>query len=226
MRNNIKRFAVAVLAACGLAVSAALAAPSYQAKLTVQGYTGAELANFPVLVRLSPQTVNDFAYTQCQADGSDVVFVDEIGGPLDYQLDTWNPDGESLFWVRLPALRHGVAFHVRWGDSESNVDPKRSAATWNANYGAVWHMGEASGVCANSTVHGSAYDATPEGKPMSNADQSVRYDGDDAPVGGARTTSKGGNNGNAYLVVPNYDALQCGGTFTFSGWMRLTGSCG
>ena len=58
MRNDIKRFSVAVLAACGLAVSAALAAPSYQAKLTVQGYAGeSELADFPVLVRLSPQTV-------------------------------------------------------------------------------------------------------------------------------------------------------------------------
>ena len=35
MRNDIKRFFVAVLAACGLAVSAALAAPSYQAELGV-----------------------------------------------------------------------------------------------------------------------------------------------------------------------------------------------
>ena len=35
MRNNIKRFAVAVLAACGLAVSAALAEPSSQAELGV-----------------------------------------------------------------------------------------------------------------------------------------------------------------------------------------------
>ena len=103
MSNDIKRFAVAVLAACGLAVSAALAAPSYQAKLTVQGYVGeSELENFPVLVRLSSDKVSGFAYTQCQADGSDVVFVDEIGEPLDYQLDTWNPDGESLFWVKLP----------------------------------------------------------------------------------------------------------------------------
>ena len=57
MRNDIKRFFVAALAACGLAVSAALAASSYQAELTVQGYDGAELADFPVLVRLSPQTV-------------------------------------------------------------------------------------------------------------------------------------------------------------------------
>ena len=66
MRNNIKKFAVAVLAACGLAVSAALAEPSYQATLTVQGYAEDKepLENFPVLVRLSPQTVDGFAYTQ------------------------------------------------------------------------------------------------------------------------------------------------------------------
>ena len=102
MSNNIKRFAVAVLAACGLAVSAALAEPSYQATLTVQGYDKAPLADFPVLVRLSPQTVDGFHHGTCKADGSDVVFVDEIGGPLDYQLDTWNPSGESLFWVKLP----------------------------------------------------------------------------------------------------------------------------
>ena len=43
MRNDIQRFAVAVLAACGLAVSAALAEPSYQATLTVQGYVGESL---------------------------------------------------------------------------------------------------------------------------------------------------------------------------------------
>ena len=35
MRNDIKRFFVAVLAVCGLAVSAALAAPSSQAELGV-----------------------------------------------------------------------------------------------------------------------------------------------------------------------------------------------
>ena len=84
MRNDIKRFAVAVLAACGLAVSAALAAPSYQATLTVQGYAEDKepLENFPVLVRLSPQTVDGFHYGTCKADGSDVVFVDENGEPL------------------------------------------------------------------------------------------------------------------------------------------------
>ena len=156
-----------------------------------------------------------FYYGTCKADGSDIVFVDENDKLLDYQLDTWNRSGESLFWVKLPQLAKNKSFYVRWGDSQSNVDSARSAATWNANYGAVWHMGEADGVCANSTSHGSAYNAT----PMGETTESVRYDGPDAPVGGARTTSKGKN---AYLVVPSYDALQCGDTFTFSGWMHLT----
>ena len=225
MRNNIKRCSVAVLAACGLAVSAALAEPTHQAKLTVQGYAGAELADFPVLVRLSPQTVDGFVYDECQKDGSDVVFVDENGKPLDYQLDTWSPSGESLFWVRLPTLSSGGAFYVRWGDSESNVDPARSAATWNENYAGVWHMGEASGVCRNSTRHGAAHDAMPMPK---GTDQSVRYDGTDAPVGGARTTSKGTK---AYLSVPSPDekgpaGVFGDGVFTISGWVRCEAGSG
>ena len=71
MSNDIKRFSVAVLAACGLAVSAALAEPTHQAKLTVQGYDGAELTNFPVLVRLSSQTIKGFNGDACEDDGSD-----------------------------------------------------------------------------------------------------------------------------------------------------------
>ena len=79
MRNDIKRFFVAVLAACGLAVSAVLAEPSYQARLTVQGYDGAELANFPVLVRLSSQTIKGFDGAECEDDGSDLRFVNDAG---------------------------------------------------------------------------------------------------------------------------------------------------
>ena len=94
MRNDIKR----------VSVSAALAAPSYQAKLPVQGYAEDKepLEHFPVLVRLSPQTVAGFHSGICKADGSDVMFADENGESLPYQLDTWNPSGESLFWVKLP----------------------------------------------------------------------------------------------------------------------------
>ena len=150
--------------------------------------------------------------------------MDEVGKPLDYQLDTWKPSGESLFWVRLPTLKSGVAFYVRWGDSEPNVDSARSAATWNENYAGVWHMGEASGVCRNSTRHGAAHDAMPK----ENTDQSVLYAGSDAPVGGARTTA---TNKKSYLQVPGPDekgpaGVFGDGVFTISGWVRCEAGSG
>ena len=115
MSNNIKRFSVAVLAACGLAVSAALAEPSYQAKLTVQGYDGAELADFPVLVRLSSQTIVGFDGTSCEVDGSDLRFVNDTGDVYPHEIDTWDREGESLVWVKLPQLAKGKSFFVQWG---------------------------------------------------------------------------------------------------------------
>ena len=192
------------------------ASPAYKAELTVSGYAGAEaLADFPVLVRISPQTIAGFDYGQCLDGATDLSFVDANENPLDFEVDTWNPDGESLVWVRLPTLANGQTFIVQWGDSAA---PEHVAsATWNANYGGVWHLGEAYGVCANSTKYGSAYDATPKG----NTENSVRYAGTDAPVGGARQTATSAALG--YLSVPSYSALGFGDTFTISGWIRFDG---
>ena len=115
MSNDIKRFAVAVLAACGLAVSAALAEPTHQAKLTVQGYDGAELTNFPVLVRLSSQSIKGFNGDACEDDGSDLRFVNDTGDVYPHEIDTWDRFGESLVWVKLPQLAKGKSFFVQWG---------------------------------------------------------------------------------------------------------------
>ena len=210
MRNDIKRFFVAVLAACGLAVSAALAEP-YQARLTVQGYDGAELENFPVLVRLSSQTIKGFDGTECEADGSDLRFVNDAGDVYPHEIDTWNRDGESLVWVKLPQLAKGESFFVQWGGG--TVESSNASGTWNDSYAGVWHMGEADGVCRNSTRHGSAYDATPKGATS----ESVLYAGSDAPVGGARTTAK---TSLTYLSVPSTDDFHHDGVFTISGWVR------
>ena len=183
MRSDIKRCFVAVLAACGLAGSAALAEPSYQARLTVQGYEGAELANFPVLVRLSSQTIKGFDGAECEADGSDLRFVSDTGDVYPHEIDTWVWDGEARGGGKLPQLAKGESFFVQWGGG--TVESSNASGTWNDSYAGVWHMGEADGVCKNSTKYGSAYDATPKG----NTANSVRYTGDDAPVGGARQTA-------------------------------------
>ena len=221
MSNDIKRFSVAVLAAYGLAVSAALAEPTHQAKLTVQGYDGAELTNFPVLVRLSSQSIKGFNGDACEDDGSDLRFVNDTGDVYPHEIDTWDRFGESLVWVKLPQLAKGKSFFVQWG---GGAIASNASQTWNDSYAGVWHMGEAKDVCRNSTRHGAAYDAT----PMENTDQSVLYDGSDAPVGGARTTANN-NNKKSYLKVPlkvtDSDACDPAGVFkdgvfTSSGWVR------
>lgn len=157
----MKRYAVALIALLGAGLSV-WATPAYRAELTVSGYAGEEeLLDFPVLVRISPQTISGFEYGQCYDGAADLSFVDENGNLLDFEVDTWNPNGESLVWVRLPTLANGTILVVQWGDPAA---PEHDAfATWNANYGGVWHLGEADGVCANSTKYGATYAATPKG---------------------------------------------------------------
>lgn len=213
-----RSIAVAALAAA-LALQAF--ASVYTATITVDGYSGSStLADFPVLVRVSEQNVVGFKYSQCADDGSDLSFAAADGTALPHEIDTWDASGESAVWVRLPSLAKGTSFVMRWGEA-----PESAAAasdTWNSDYVGVWHLGEADGVCANSTSLGEAMDATPAGAGKS---ASALYSGSDAPVGGARTTSAGNGTGTAsggYLSVPSYDAQGVGSSFTVSGWVRMT----
>ncbi len=93
-----------LLITSALAAAVSLAAPRKAAEITVSGYTGSALENFPVLVRISPTRISGFSYADCAADGRDIAFVDADGHALDREIDTWDPNGESLVWVRIPAL--------------------------------------------------------------------------------------------------------------------------
>ena len=211
-----KRGLTASIMAFGLALGAG-AAPAYQAQITASGYAGeSTLTDFPVLVRISPSTISGFAYAQCaDAGGADLSFALADGTVLSHEIDTWNTEGESTVWVKIPSLAKDTAFMMRWGDSAVTVSTSTNAA-WNSNYVGVWHLGEADGTCANSTSAGAVYDATPKGAGAAN---SVRYTGTDAPVGSARTTATSA--AKSYLSVPSYDAAGVGGTFTMSGWVRF-----
>ena len=216
MKGLMVKGAVAA-SVCVVLACAATASPTKRATVTVSGYSGTtELTNFPVLVRISADRISGFSYSDCKGDGgSDLSFVDADGVALAHEIDTWNASGESAVWVKIPVLTNNVSFVMRWCDD----DPASMTAydTWNSDYVGVWHMGEANGTCANSTSHGSKYDAT----PMSNTVNSVLYSGSDAPVGGARTTATSTKE-KGYLSVPSYDAENVGSNFTLSGWIRIS----
>ena len=203
------------------------------ALFTVAGYTNengaarAELQNFPVLVRIAANSPSGFSYDdlQSKSTGDDIAFVGMDGGGLPFEIDTWNPNGDSLVWVRLPTMTNGTQFVMCWGSTSSGK------AVCNANpwsdYTGVWHMGEtgtpsdsnpvtihdstANGLDGSTPVGGAASGSMVGGawliSPDSNHDRSIRV-----PVGGSAADP---------AKKAAADAL--GTDFHASFWMRAKG---
>ena len=181
---------------------------------------GVILSDFQALVRLSAE-IEGFSYSDfLQENGADLAFLDADGNLLAHEIDTWNPQGESLVWVKIPAFQRGMKIYMVYGNA--SYAKSFSASDMWSGYTGVWHMNESEGVAADSTGHG--LDATPMGE---RAEYNVGIPG--GVVGMAR--KNGGNGGNAeadrvYLSIPNYDSFSLGDTFTASGFFRVNGSGG
>ena len=187
------------------------------ATITVSGYTGAStLKDFPVAVRLAEGSPAGFRYAD-MADasvGAELRFADGAGRSLPYEIERWNPGGESLTWVKIPSLAKGTTFKMHYGGKPGDaVEPR---LTWSADYVGVWHMAEEGGVVADSTPNG--LDAIPRGNAAS---KQVAADG---VLGKARinTASSHTYSGQAVLQVDDSTPLDVGGDFTVSGWVRMT----
>ena len=143
-----------LFALCALALpAAALPGPSTASfakgvQFTVSGYTGASaLSGFPVLVRIAEDSPSGFSYADMEsanaADKNDIdlAFVDMDGSGLPFEIDTWDPAGTSLIWVKLPSMQNGTEFVMCWGSETSG----KTVCGDNpfAGYYGVWHMTEA-----------------------------------------------------------------------------------
>ena len=116
----------------------------YTFAITFPGYTGSTtLTDFPALIRLSPE-LNAFNYSKCMANGGDLRFADSDGNLLSSEVDTWNENGESLVWVKVPTLDSSTAIKAYYGykgdGNPPSVDPKD---VWSSGFVAVWHMNDA-----------------------------------------------------------------------------------
>ena len=160
MKRILPSLLFAALAALALPARA-LPGPSgatfnWGAQLTVAGYDSqkAALADFPVLVRVSPSAVSGFQYSQMvdAEAGSDLCFVGMDGAGLPFEIDTWNTNGESLVWVKLPSMEQGASFVMCWGSASSG----KAVCADNpfAGYKGVWHMNETNAVDASGSGNG------------------------------------------------------------------------
>jgi len=159
------------------------------------------LADFPALVRVSERRQNGFLYSRVKPDGSDLVFIDADGNLLSHEIDTWNVNGESLVWVKIPSLPpEGTTITMYWCLKEGGTVPAIDASdVWSAYIG-VWHMNEANGNAHDATGHGL------DGVPHSA--QTASMIGVSGKIGLARRNSATAvkNNGNGPgLLVDSYN---------------------
>ena len=151
------RFCVAVSNAMGRVVSDAATldlleyAPACKMKVAVEGYRrSGTLTNFPVLVRFSAAMTNGFAYGQVASkQANDLHFTDPAETQdYNFEIETWNTNGESAVWVQVPRVESNTWFWAHWGNPARARTPPAcwtNGATWDNTCGAVWHMKEGSG---------------------------------------------------------------------------------
>ena len=167
-----------------------------------------KLTDFPVLVRLSSATVADFSPADFQADGMDLLILDDADQPLSFEVDSFDPAGETLVWVKVPAFTAETTFTLYY-DGPVNVanDPKD---VWSGYLG-VWHMNERSGTgAANATANANLDGNAGEGKELAPLADAA------TPFGSPALAASAG------FKVKNWESVyKVGNKFSVSGWFKL-----
>ena len=120
--------------------------------VTFSGYSGSEtLLNFPALVRIP---VNAPIYSVSKPDGSDIRFADSNGNLVPHEIDTWNPSGESLIWVKVPSLS-GTGTTVTLYCGGTPLPTVNHREVWgDAGYKGVWHFSGSNADSSTNTLVG------------------------------------------------------------------------
>lgn len=162
-------------------VRAVLAPSPYEMEIRFTGYDGTEtLSNFPVLVKLGPERTG-FSYAQfVSPNGDDLRFRDADRNELKYEIESWNPDGTSFVWVRVPALAKDSGIWAAWGSANLATRPAYTTdgSVWSEGYAAVYHANEGASTHKDSTAY--ARHGTPISHTVSTAGMVAgadRFDG-------------------------------------------------
>lgn len=179
--------------------------------ITLSGYNKSEpLTNFPVLVILGTH-ITDFNYAAFTSpDGGDLRFYDAaLTNELRFEVDEWNPGGNSYVWVKLPKISDaGISFKAYWGDSGLSMPAyATNGEVWTEGYVGVWHMGD-------TNANGDLPDSGAGGNTGTNYG-TVNIAGF---VGNARDFEY--NDGN-YVVVANESNFDFSPSISISAWIKV-----
>lgn len=182
---------------------------SFKIPVTVSGYAGStELTDFPVLVALEADSQTGFDYADCATGGSDLRFADATGALLSHEIETWDTNGTSYVWVKVPSLvGTATTFSGYYGTNGTAALPAVAATDVWSRYAAVFHGGaaiaDATGHAASITTNGTTA-ATTDGK-----------------AGGMMR--KGNATGVTFSNPVTSGALSSIDNFSFSGWFKKSG---
>ncbi|NLB55553.1 MAG: DUF2341 domain-containing protein [Lentisphaerae bacterium] len=119
--------------------------------ITFSGYTPPDgnaetLIDFPVLVVLKETEEGaGFSYDDFLSPPyNDLRFTaDDKKTLLDFEVDLWNPDGDSFVWVRVPELTAETSIYACWKSGGAELPVCTSdGSVWEENFKGVWHMND------------------------------------------------------------------------------------
>jgi len=178
--------------------------------ITFSGYTRPEtLIDFPVLVQLGTN-VPGFSYSQFASPaGNDLRFASSAGAvEIPYEVNQWNTNGVSTFWVQVPALAGtNAAIWAYWGNPAGSNAP---AYTTN---GTVW-------LSSSLSPYDLVYHLEQNGFPY--LDSTLQYP---ATAGLAPVFTNGViGSGDYFSRSPYLDAgtVNLGNAFTLSAWANVS----
>ena len=192
--------------------------------VTFNGYTGAEtISNFPVLVKVSTNGIPGFLYTDCiKPNGGDLRFSDAEGNVLDSEVDTWDTNGVSTIWVKVPSLSAATTIKGYYGWAFAPVVD--SKAVWSNGYVGVWHLGESARPLRDSTTNAIHFTRSNRYQTGNEYDDCAAFAQEDSAAGRAvkffadiaGKVNKGG------LVAPDDDYKLCGlDAMTIEIWAKV-----
>ncbi len=192
---------------------------SYRKVITINSSKiNADLENFPVLIVL----FDDSLRYHTQADGDDIIFVDQNDNILAHELEyydvTFNSTHAHLIaWVCLPKLssQNDTSFFMYYGNpNAANLENPNNV--WDRYYRAVWHLSESGDGSINDFIDSTIYNNHGQG----NGGIPTQIDGiiDSAQVFNSTNEE--------YISIPNSISLQILQHLTIEAWVKNTGPSG
>jgi hypothetical protein len=98
------------------------------------------LADFPLLLRLNASRI---AYESTLPGGADLRITNEQSTVLAHEIERWNPGGQSIVWVKVPAIPAGttVRLFMYYGNPNAQ-DEQKATSVWSSGYLGVWHLAD------------------------------------------------------------------------------------